>query len=407
LSAALDLFPSEKSICIKVVASCFLHFPFASSLDPFAFKISLSCQDIMKSNSILTSFFLLPSLAQLAFSAVTKRGTACNGSPELCSRGYNNVTYLGAHDSPFLSDASTGDSQSGNQFYNTTVQLSAGVRLLTAQVHSNNNTLHLCHTSCELLDAGLLSSWLAEIKTWMDSNSNEVVTILLVNSDSASASDLAGAYSTAGITSYAYTPASTNLSDQDWPTLQTLITDGKRLLNFVSSLGDNSAAPYLMNEFTYIFENDYDNTTPSSFSCAANRPSTVTTNSALQQGMMPLMNHFLYTTTQLLGTTIESPDVDNITNTNAASGTTGNLGSSAAECTTTYGRAPSYILVDFFNVGPAIETVDELNGVTNAVGRTNISTAASAPATSSDSIRSEVSTFSLVTALIVAFVLIT
>jgi hypothetical protein len=357
------------------------------------------------STNILTSLFLLPSLAQVAFSAVTKRATACNNSPDLCSRAYNNVTYLGAHDSPFLRDASTGNSQSGNQFYNSTVQLSAGVRLLTAQVHNNNGSLDLCHSSCALLNAGTLSSWLSEIKTWMDGNPNEVVTVLLVNSDDASASDLASAYTTAGITSYAYTPTSTT-APSEWPTLQTLINDGKRLLNFVASLGDNTAAPYLMDEFTYIFENNYDNTSPSSFSCAANRPSTVTTSSALQQNLMPLMNHFLYTTSNLFGTTIESPDIGNLSTTNSASGGTGALGTSATECTTTYGRAPTYLLVDFFNVGPAIETADRLNGVTSPVGRTNVSTVASAPSATSGSARSGVSTFSLITALIVAFVLI-
>ena len=359
---------------------------------------------MMSSTNILTSLFLLPSLAQVAYSAVTKRATACNNSPDLCSRAYNNVTHLGAHNSPFLRDASTGNSQSGNQFYNSTVQLSAGVRLLTGQVHNNNGSLHMCHSSCTLLDAGTLSSWLSEIKTWMDGNPNEVVTLLLVNSDDSSASDLASAYTTAGIASYAYTPTSTT-APSEWPTLQTLINDGKRLLNFVASLDDNSAAPYLMDEFTYIFENNYDNTSPSNFSCAANRPSTVTTSSALQQNLMPFMNHFLYETTSLFGTTIESPDLGNISTTNSASGGTGALGTSATECTTTYGRAPTYLLVDFFNVGPAIETADKLNGVTSPVGRTNVSVAASAP-TTSDSTRSGVSTFSLVTALIVAFVLI-
>ena len=56
---------------------------------------------------------------------------------------------------------------------NTTAQLSAGVRLLTAQVHNNNGAWHLCHSSCILLDAGTLSKWLAEIKAWMDDNPHD------------------------------------------------------------------------------------------------------------------------------------------------------------------------------------------------------------------------------------------
>lgn len=285
------------------------------------------------------------------------------------------ITHLGAHDSPFVRDSSTGYSTSGDQSYNTTVQLSAGVRLLTAQVHNSSGEWHLCHSSCALLDAGLLSTWLAEIKTWLDDNANEVVTVLLVNSDGASASDLAAEYETADIVSYAYTPESTTTPPTDWPTLQTLINNGTRLLNFVADLdpSTNTVATYLMDEFTFIFENAYDNTSPSEFNCTANRPSSVDgdTTKALDDNMLPFMNHFLYET-QLLD--IETPNVSYIATTNAPSGGTGNLGESATECTKEYGRAPAFVLVDFFNVGPAIDTVDSLNGVTDPVGRTNVST---------------------------------
>ena len=119
-----------------------------------------------------------------------RNGTAaCNNSPALCNRAYSSVTHLGAHDSPFLRDASTGYSESGNQWvllsqlvvhaeyfsrdYNTTVQLDAGVRLVTAQVHNNNGSWDLCHTSCALLDVGTLEGWLSEIRVWMDANPNE------------------------------------------------------------------------------------------------------------------------------------------------------------------------------------------------------------------------------------------
>lgn len=80
-----------------------------------------------------------------AWSTVQSRSaSSCNNSPLLCDRTYNKVTYLGAHDSPFVKDSATGFSASGNQFYNSTVQLSAGVRLLTAQVQLNGNALHVC-----------------------------------------------------------------------------------------------------------------------------------------------------------------------------------------------------------------------------------------------------------------------
>lgn len=323
---------------------------------------------------LLQTVLLLPVLLRSAFAA-----TACNNSPLLCDKAYNNVTYLGAHDSPFLRDAATDYSESGNQFYNSTVQLSAGVRLLTAQVHNSSNEWHLCHTSCELLDAGLLSDWLGDIRDWMADNPNEVVTILLVNSDDATSADLAAEYTAADIVQYSYEPDFTS-APETWPTLQTLINKGSRLINFVASLTYDSNYPYLLDEFTYIFENPYDNSSPENFTCTAQRPSSVDgdTEAALNQNLMPLMNHFLYTD-ELLG--IEVPDVDYINTTNAASGGTGNLGTTAAGCASTYGRAPTYVLVDFFNEGPAIDTVDSLNGVTNATGRTAVSTSALSAAT--------------------------
>ena len=294
----------------------------------------------------LASLLLLPAAIRAAVLNSTST-TACNNSPNLCSKAYNEVTYLGAHDSPFLRDASTDYSTSGNQYYNTTVQLSAGVRLLTAQVQTpdSSTALHVCHTSCDLLDAGSLSDWLGEVRSWMDSNPNEVVTVLIVNGASASASDLAAAYQAAGLTNLAYTPTGSTSQTQDWPTLQSLITSGRRLVNFVDSLDDNSGAPYLMHQYDYIFQNNYDVSTPSEFSCEANAPSTDTAG-LISNDMMPLMNHFLYhVDTGFIK--IDSPNSSYVGTTNAPSGGIGNLGSTANTCKQYYGRAPSYIVVDF------------------------------------------------------------
>lgn len=306
---------------------------------------------------------------------LTSRSTACNNSPGLCSKNYDRVVHLGAHDSPFVRDASTSFSTSGNQYYNSTVQLAAGVRLLTAQVHKSNSAWHLCHSSCDLLDAGLLSSWLSEIKSWMDKNPNEVVTILLVNSDGATRSQLHAEFTKSTITSYAYKPAFT-AAPTTWPTLQTLISADTRLITFVASLNASdtpAGTSYLMDEFTYVFENDYNNVKFADFNCEPNRPSGLSSLAMLGTNRMPFMNHFLYTSSGGI-LNIETPDVDNITTTNSQSTTTlGALGSAADNCTTAYnGRPPTFLLVDFFDEGPAIDTVDRLNGVTSPVGRTAV-----------------------------------
>jgi hypothetical protein len=302
----------------------------------------------------------------------SRQTTACNNSPDLCSKSYSAITHLGAHNSPFLRDASTRFSTSGNHYFNTTVQLSAGVRMLTGQVHRSNGAWHLCHTSCDLLDAGLLSAWLGEIKTWMDSNPSEVVSILLVNSDKAKPGDLDTEFTKSGITKYKYTPPSVTSPQITWPTLQELITANTRLMTYVASLDTaqiDSTNSYLMNEFTFIFENAFDNADPGNFTCTVDRPSGLRgqTVEAISSGRMPLQNHFLYDT-QLFG--IEAPDEANITSTNAPADKPGNMGDAAKACEKEWGKAPVFILVDFFDQGPALATVDELNGVTNPVGRT-------------------------------------
>lgn len=323
------------------------------------------------------SFLSLSTAASLNPSISGRQSTACNNSPSLCSKPYNSIVHLGAHDSPFVRDASTGFSTSGNQYYNSTVQLSAGVRLLSAQVHKSNGEYHLCHSSCDLLDAGILSNWLEEIKTWLDNNPNEVVTILLVNSDNATPQDLGAHFTTANITDYAYVPSSTSVppSGGAWPTLQELITANKRLMVFVASLDNPASIPteyaYLMDEFTFIFENPFENVSADNFTCNPNRPSSVQGNvqAAISSNRMALTNHFLYKQGLF---DIETPDVDQINVTNSPANGVGNLGYALSTCNSQYGKLPTFTLVDFFDEGPAISAVDAMNGVTSPVGRTAV-----------------------------------
>ncbi|KAH6644263.1 PLC-like phosphodiesterase [Boeremia exigua] len=337
----------------------------------------------------------------LLFSATTAQN-ACNNSPSLCPRAYNNITHLGAHDSPFLRNENTSFSTSGNHYYDTITQLDAGVRLLSAQVHKSDNGTgadewHLCHSSCDLLDAGTLESWLSTIKTWMDRNTNDVVTILLVNSASATGSDLGAQFNSSGISQYAYTPPSTGVPTT-WPTLDALIGNGTRLMTFVASLSQTSPQyPFLMDEFTYIFENNFENVNPSNYSCTPSRPTGLTTSST--GGRMFLMNHFLYST-QLFG--IQSPNETYANTTNAQTGF-GSLGTSVSNCSTVYGKAPWAVLVDFFNVGPAIASVDAANGVSGSIsGRRSLTTEPLKESSQGGVARAQGSLFAVIIAVVVA-----
>ncbi|KAI1376764.1 PLC-like phosphodiesterase [Hypoxylon crocopeplum] len=291
--------------------------------------------------------------------------TACNNSPDLCNRSYNNITHMGAHDSSFLRDESTSNSIAGNQYFNATVALDAGLRLLQAQVHDLNGAIELCHTSCSLLDAGPLGDWLSSIKSWMDDHPNEVVTLLIVNSDGKDVAEFGSVFSSSGIDTYGYTPSASG-----WPTLQEMITANTRLVTFIASISANTQYPYLLSEFDHVFETPFEVTSLSGFNCTLDRPeSQSSAGAAIEAGLMPLMNHFAY---NLLAASIMVPDVDNIATTNSPStSTTGNLGLHAQNCNQQWGIKPTFVLVDFFNEGPAITTADNMNGI-RAMGRSTV-----------------------------------
>jgi hypothetical protein len=251
--------------------------------------------------------------------------------------------------------------------------------MLSAQVHKFNDSgsdeWHLCHSSCSLLDAGTLSNWLKEIKTWMDANTNDVVTVLIVNSDNATPAQLGAEFSSSGIDKLAYTPPSTSSVPQTWPTLDNLISNNTRLMTFVASLSTPSIEfPYLMDEFTYMFENSFENVSPSNYSCTPSRPTSIagSPSSALSSGRMFLMNHFLYSN-QLFGIQVTNATYANVTNAQTGFGA---LGVQIQNCTGVYGKPPTFVMVDWTNMGPAIESVDQANGVSNAVGRRTLPTVA-------------------------------
>jgi hypothetical protein len=300
-------------------------------------------------------------------SSTSASGNACNNSPTLCGRQYNAVTHMGAHNSAFLRDSSTGNSLAGNQFKNATAALDAGLRLLQAQVHKPNSTLELCHTSCDLLDAGALESWLRNINAWVTSHPNDVVTLLLVNSDNAPAADFGTVFESSGIAKNAYKPQSNALTPT-WPTLQSMISANARVVTFVTNMDYSAATPYLLPEFDHVFETPFEVTTIGGFNCTVDRPSRASpASTSLASGYMSLVNHFK---DQSLIAGIEVPDVDAINTVNSAgTSDTGSLGKHLQQCKTEWTKAPNFVLVDFWDKGDPVAALDSMNGITDATGR--------------------------------------
>jgi hypothetical protein len=303
-------------------------------------------------------------------------GAPCNNSPILCERSYSNITHLGAHDSAFVANAANAYTISGNQFFDAKTQLDAGVRLLTAQIHTipdQGIELRLCHTDCSLYDGGTLIDWLAGINSWMDANPNDVVTLLFVNSENANAQRLNAAFKASGINKYSYTPASKG-PQTTWPTLAAMIKANTRLVTYIASLGDNTAAPYMLDEFAYVFENPFEVTAFANFTAVPDRPTSLQGKSqqAIDSGRLFLMNHFL-DRVQILNIVV--PDRDNAARTNSPDPSVlGSLGDAMTKAVQLYQKPPNYVLVDWFNAGPAMATIDGYNGVSKPMGRKDVPT---------------------------------
>ncbi|KAF5368630.1 hypothetical protein D9758_002322 [Tetrapyrgos nigripes] len=280
--------------------------------------------------------------------AANRRATTCNGHSELCDRSYGNVTFIGAHDSYAVGV----NNLAVNQDYDVTQQLTDGVRMLQMQAHDNSGTIQLCHTSCGLFNGGTLEDYLKKVKTWMDANTNDVVSLLIVNIDNLPATQFDSIFKAAGLDSLSYSPSSASLTASGWPTLGEMIDKGTRLVTFIDNTADFSTVPYIIDEFTNIWETAYDVTT--SFDCAVNRSKADTSTS------MYLINHFLDKV--LLGAPV--PDVANANTTNAVSGSN-SLGEQVDLCVTQMGKSPNFILVDFyeFGGGSVFQVAATANGV--------------------------------------------
>ncbi|SCV71075.1 BQ2448_3837 [Microbotryum intermedium] len=337
-----------------------------------------------------------------ALASSTLAASVCNGHSEFCSRSYSKVSIVGTHNSYGVSAGNV----AANQNYTVTTQLNNGIRLLQVssvestcweleltvltcsppqvQGHMNNGSLHLCHTSCFLLDAGTLTSYLTLVKAWLDANPNEVVTLVLVNSDAIPPSTWAASYSASGMDDYSYTPSSVPIAYEDWPTYNSLISSGKRAISFLAQNADFEAVPYLIDEFTNVWETPYDVSecenyclvthieTSTSFPCTVNRVT------GSYSGKMYMMNHFLGRNVTLLGETFTVPATSSLNQTNAATGT-GSLGAQALSCFSQYKYYPTFTLVDYYDVGngSVFQYAAKLNGVTYTATKIGNSSASS------------------------------
>ena len=259
----------------------------------------------------------------------------CNGSLNLCSKQYNEVAYLTTHNA-FNSD------QDGllfpNQTYNIASQLNDGVRSLMIDVYDHFGTPTAYH-SVFALGTIPLSDIFNDIKTFLDNNPNEIITIIL--ECYVTSNEIENEINQSGLSNYLYAHNSA------WPTLQNMIDNDNRLVIF-SDVDDASS---LQNWYHYVWdyavETHYSVGTINNFTCDFNRGDPLND--------LFIFNHFVTDATLGYGLYNESNDV----NANPFFITR------ALDCQTQTNKFPNFITVDYYELGDGLDVVDELNGVTS------------------------------------------
>lgn len=284
--------------------------------------------------------------------------TPCNNYAEFCSRRYGNITEVAAHNSPFYV---TGNAAS-NQALDVTTQLNDGIRLLQGQVHFQNSTPHFCHSSCDILDAGPITTYLTTVREWVDKHPYDVVTILIGNGGYDAVELFVPFIEETGLVEYAYLPPKIPMGIDDWPTLASMILTGKRVVFFMDYEANQGSVPWMLDEFSQMWETPFDPTNRS-FPCTVQRPPDLAIEQV--QNRLYMVNHNLNYDLQLLGNSILVPNTPLLNQTNNVTGF-GSLGLNAEQCTDTYEYAPKFLNVDYYNVGngSVFEVAAQMNNVT-------------------------------------------
>jgi len=197
----------------------------------------------------------------------------------------------------------------------------------------------LCHTSCNILNMGTLQAYLTEVALWMRKNPYDVVTILMGNFDYVSPQNFTEPFKNSGIQDLVYTPPKIPMGLNDWPTLAEMILLQKRVVVFMDYQANQTAIPWLMDEFSQMWETPF-SPTNADFPCTLQRPPGLPVNDA--KNRMYMANHNLNLDLNLGPLNLLIPNSNQLNTTNGVNGT-GSLGRMADNCTSMSPRPLSSI----------------------------------------------------------------
>ena len=254
----------------------------------------------------------------------------CNGHEALCGRSYAEVSFPMAHNAMSSAEERWGAPNQGVRLWN---QLGLGVRGFMLDTYVDRGETVVCHAACGLGKRSLVDV-LRDIKLFMDCHPAEVVTLILEAHIDEETTRLA--FEQAELMSYLDMQPT---GSQTWPTLETMIRSGRRLVVFTES--NAATLPWHHRAYDFMWDTDYSNRMPSDFSCDVLRGSR-------DHGLF-LMNHFLTNP-------VASAELSEMVNHNPL------LLDRARQCQTESGFLPNFIALDFVDRGDLVETTEMLNG---------------------------------------------
>lgn len=313
--------------------------------------------------------------------AVAGTGEVCNGHAELCDRRFDEVSYVATHNSMsvagkrgwFLAeqgldivpqldfgtrallidvwygvDAGGGRTRTAARSYEEALAVAneelgpeivnSALRVMDALAPGEpggEEALYMCHGLCET-GSTPLDTTLADIRSWLATNPDEVLTIFI--EDHVDADDIAAEVIGAGLEDYLFTP----VEGEPFPTLGDMIRSGRRLVVMLESGDGRPEFPWLVNGFDFVQETPFTFPTVESFSCEPNR--------GVPDAPLFQINHWLSGFSELVSSarTVNAADV---------------LGPRAVACAEERGLQPTFVAVNFADIGDVVAVVDELNGV--------------------------------------------
>ncbi|GKT50294.1 uncharacterized protein ColSpa_10475 [Colletotrichum spaethianum] len=142
-----------------------------------------------------------------------------------------------------------------------------------------------------------------------------------------------------------------------------MILGGKRVVMFMDYMADQQKFPWLLDEFSQMWESPFD-PMDRSFPCTVQRPPDLPDEAARDR--LYLLNHNLNAEYSIFGASILVPAVSLLNVTNNATGY-GSLGVGAQQCTADWGRPPKILNVDYYNYGGFPGSVFEVQAKMNNV----------------------------------------